>query len=548
MHFHGDAHGRQTGALAASGLQQVEPLVVDGEFEVLHVVEVPFQRVPYGLQLPVDPRHVRGEFLDGPGRADTGDHVLALGIQKVFAVEGLLPVGRVAGKSHAGGAVAATVAEYHGLDVDGRPPGARNAVALAVEDRAFVGPRPEHGADGTPKLLVDILRERRAEPGGDEVLVVRDQPNEELRIEFRILLDSRFPLQAGEHLLERIRGGFGLGTHAEHDTRVHVNEPAIAVVGETRIARRRCQTLHGLVVEPEVQDRVHHPRHRLAGTGTHRHQERVHRVAEALALGPLQHGQLLAHGIGEPGRVVPVVLVVPGADIRGDRETRRHGQSDAGHLGEVRTLAAEQVPHAGVSVGTLAEREHVLGWLARHCSGGKRLQSMNGFTVSRSPSSGPFGYLSPPCSRAAPCRIPQRHLRSLLVPDFSYNGTITLSSSVKDLDASIAWFKDVLGFEEEFKVAEAGWAEVSTPAKGVSIGLDQTGADVGAPGVRSRYSASSTSTRPGPNSKPRVFSSRATPSSCRAWSSSRRSSTPTATGTCSPSRWSRAQRSGDASV
>jgi len=64
------------------------------------------------------------------------------------------------------------------------------------------------------------------------------------------------------------------------------------------------------------------------------------------------------------------------------------------------------------------------------------------------------------------------------VPDFSYNGTITLSSSVKDLDASIAWFKDILGFEEEFKVAEAGWAEVSTPAEGVSIGLDQTDADV----------------------------------------------------------------------
>ena len=53
----------------------------------------------------------------------------------------------------------------------------------------------------------------------------------------------------------------------------------------------------------------------------------------------------------------------------------------------------------------------------------------------------------------------------------SYNGTITLSSSVKDLEASIAWFKDVLGFEETFKVSEAGWAEVSTPVEGVSIGL-----------------------------------------------------------------------------
>jgi len=68
------------------------------------------------------------------------------------------------------------------------------------------------------------------------------------------------------------------------------------------------------------------------------------------------------------------------------------------------------------------------------------------------------------------------------MPGFSYNGTITLSSSVKDLDTSIAWFEDVLGFEEVFKVAEAGWAEVSTPAEGVSIGLDQTDADAGASG------------------------------------------------------------------
>ncbi len=59
------------------------------------------------------------------------------------------------------------------------------------------------------------------------------------------------------------------------------------------------------------------------------------------------------------------------------------------------------------------------------------------------------------------------------MPGFSFNGTITLSSSVKDLDASMAWFKDMLGFEEVFKVPEAGWAEVSTPAAGVSIGLGQ---------------------------------------------------------------------------
>ena len=59
------------------------------------------------------------------------------------------------------------------------------------------------------------------------------------------------------------------------------------------------------------------------------------------------------------------------------------------------------------------------------------------------------------------------------MPGFDYDGTITLSCSVRDLDASVAWFKDTLGFEEVFKAPEVGWAEVASPTEGVSIGLGQ---------------------------------------------------------------------------
>ena len=54
-----------------------------------------------------------------------------------------------------------------------------------------------------------------------------------------------------------------------------------------------------------------------------------------------------------------------------------------------------------------------------------------------------------------------------------YNGTITLSTSVSNIDESIDWFKTVLGFSEIFRAPEAGWAEVTTPTEGVSIGLGQ---------------------------------------------------------------------------
>ena len=66
------------------------------------------------------------------------------------------------------------------------------------------------------------------------------------------------------------------------------------------------------------------------------------------------------------------------------------------------------------------------------------------------------------------------------MPD--YDGTITLSTPVQDLDASLAWFADKLGFQEIFKVAEAGWAEVGTSAEGVTIGLNQ-GAEAGDAGA-----------------------------------------------------------------
>ena len=52
-----------------------------------------------------------------------------------------------------------------------------------------------------------------------------------------------------------------------------------------------------------------------------------------------------------------------------------------------------------------------------------------------------------------------------------YDGLLTLACSVKDLDTSIAWFKDTLGFELVFRVDEAAWAEVTSPTKDVTIGL-----------------------------------------------------------------------------
>ena len=76
----------------------------------------------------------------GARRADAGDHVLALRVDQVLAVERGLAGGRVAGEGDAGGAVVPHVAEDHGLHRDRGAPLGRDAVQPAVGDGAGVHP------------------------------------------------------------------------------------------------------------------------------------------------------------------------------------------------------------------------------------------------------------------------------------------------------------------------------------------------------------------------------------------------------------------------
>ena len=67
---------------------------------------------------------------------------------------------------------------------------------------------------------------------------------------------------------------------AQHDIGVHLDEAAVAVVGEARVAGLGGEALDRHVVEAEVEHRVHHAGHGGPRAGTHRYQERVVRIAE----------------------------------------------------------------------------------------------------------------------------------------------------------------------------------------------------------------------------------------------------------------------------
>ena len=55
-----------------------------------------------------------------------------------------------------------------------------------------------------------------------------------------------------------------------------------------------------------------------------------------------------------------------------------------------------------------------------------------------------------------------------------YQGSLVCSINVSDLDRSIAWYRDTLGFEEIYRMPEYGWCEMRSPVDGVTIGLQRT--------------------------------------------------------------------------
>ena len=104
--------------------------------------------------------------------------------------------------------------------------------------------------------------------------------------------------------------------NAHYDVSVHLNETAVAIVGETPITRLHLESLYRLVVKTKVEDRVHHAWHGLASARANGEQKRVLLVTElltALLFANLDRGSDLAL---EGGRIDAAVFVVLYTDVR----------------------------------------------------------------------------------------------------------------------------------------------------------------------------------------------------------------------------------------
>lgn len=68
-------------------------------------------------------------------------------------------------------------------------------------------------------------------------------------------------------------------------------------------------------------------------------------------------------------------------------------------------------------------------------------------------------------------------MATLAAPDqktgLGYDGGLTCAISVTDLDAGIAWYRDVLGMNLIYRMDEIAWCELESPVARVNIGLSQ---------------------------------------------------------------------------
>ncbi|MPM62055.1 hypothetical protein SDC9_108921 [bioreactor metagenome] len=127
-----------------------------------------------------------------------------------------------------------------------------------------------------------------------------------------------------------------------HDVREHLDETAIAVEREALVVGQFREANHGLIVQAEVENGVHHARHGGAGAGTDGDKEWIGRIAKLLARFFFGDDKSRFNLLYNLIRDHFLIGVVTRAGFSGDSEAKRHRQTERGHFGQVRTFAAEE--------------------------------------------------------------------------------------------------------------------------------------------------------------------------------------------------------------
>ncbi len=134
-------------------------------------------------------------------------------------------------------------------------------------------PRTKHRLDCTTQLLHRILWELTTGLCLNHLLVCLTQSLQRRCWQVCITLNAGSLLGIIERMLKLC------AINAKHDSAVHRNKAAIAVVRKTLVVCGSGQTNHALVIQSQVEHRVHHSRHRKLGARANRYQQRARRIA-----------------------------------------------------------------------------------------------------------------------------------------------------------------------------------------------------------------------------------------------------------------------------
>ena len=153
-----------------------------------------------------------------------------------------------------------------------------DAFDVAVGDGALAHPGLEHRLDAAFKLLHGVVGEGLAEGVLDDLLELDAETLEVFRGEIRIFRNAaRFldRVEAAFQLVADAVAVFGLEAAGllHHHVGVHGDQAAVGVIGKALVAAHRDKPRERLGAEADVEHRVHHAGHGLAGARTHRKEQ-----------------------------------------------------------------------------------------------------------------------------------------------------------------------------------------------------------------------------------------------------------------------------------
>lgn len=224
-------------------------------------------------------------------------------------------------------------------------------ILAAVGDGPGVVPGLEDGSNGQLQLFQDILGKFPAGLGRHQFLVTGYHLFQHFIGKLMVILNLAGFLPGPENFFK-----FLLGNIQDNVTE-HVDQATVAIKGKPPVSGLPGQAFNRPVIKAQVEDGIHHSGHAELGSRPDRNQKGVGRVAELQPGGffqPLQGSHhLLLHVLRD---LVPC-LEEQVADLGGNGKAGRNRKADAGHLGQVGTLAAENVLHILVAFSHAGSEE-----------------------------------------------------------------------------------------------------------------------------------------------------------------------------------------------